>query len=301
MKTKNALAALLVPLLLVPVAACGDDDDDGSSSAAEDTTTTEAEADADVPEAIVSLSPTSTEMLFAIGAGDQVKAVDDQSDYPEDVPTTDLSAYEPNIEAIAAYEPDLVVTSSDDPELVDGLEALDIEVLVEEAAVELTDVYDQLRELGAATGHEEEADELAADIQAELDSIADEAGGRELTAYWELDPTYYSVTSATFVGKLLNLAGVTSIADTAQSDVGDYPQLSAEFILQADPDLIFLADTECCQQTAATVAARDGWASLTAVTDGNVVELNDDVASRWGPRIVELLHQIDEAAAKAAA
>lgn len=302
MKLKSTLLA--AALVLVPLAACGDDADDQVVSDDAATTTTADAADqpaGDVPQAIVSLSPSSTEILFAIGAGDQVVAVDDQSDYPEDVPTTDLSAYEPNVEAIASYDPDLVVSSSDDPALVDALEALDIEVLVHPAAVELDDVWSQIEEMGVVTGHEDEANELSAGLQADIGVFASHVGDRRLTAYWELDPTYYSVTSDTFIGKLLSLVGITSIADEADAEANDYPQLSAEFIVQADPDIIFLADTECCQQDADAVAGRDGWAGMKAVANGNVVALDDDIASRWGPRILDLVEQLDAAAVKAAA
>jgi iron complex transport system substrate-binding protein len=299
-KKAAALLALLAVLSLL--AACGDDDDKTASAGdVKTTTTTAAPAAADVPKAIVSISPTATEMLFAIGAGDQVIAVDDQSTYPTDAPKTDLSSFEPNVEAIAGYEPDLVVSSSSDPEIVGGLEKLGIEVLVQEAAVELTDVYAQIEELGVKTGHEEQANELSAGIQADINGIAATAKDRGgLTAYWELDPTYYSVTSKTFIGKLLALAHVTSIADEADAEANDYPQLSSEYIVQADPDLIVLADTKCCQQSAAAVAGRPGWDGLKAVKNGTVIELDDDIASRWGPRIVDLLQAIDEAASKAA-
>jgi iron complex transport system substrate-binding protein len=294
-KLKTMSIALLVALL--PLGACGDDDDANPTVTGDEgsSTTAASEPTEDVPQAIVSLSPTSTEVLFAIGAGDQVVAVDDQSDYPEDAPMTDLSAYEPNVEAIASYDPDLVVSSSADPALVDGLDALGIEVLVHEAAVELEDVYAQIEELGAVTGHEDEADALSTQLQDDIGVFASHVGERSLTAYWELDPTYYSVTSNTFIGKIMQLLGITSIADEAQAEANDYPQLSAEFIVQADPDLIILADTECCQQDAATVAARDGWAGMKAVVNGDIVELDDDIASRWGPRIIELIELLDAA------
>lgn len=288
---KTKTTTLLLALLLA-LAACGGDDDAETTTGATATTA----ADAAVPQAIVSISPTATEMLFAIDAGDQVVAVDDQSSYPEEAPQTDLSSYEPNVEAIAAYEPELVVSSSSDPALVDGLEALGIEVLVQEAAVEIDDVYAQIEELGAVTGRQDEANELAAGLEAEIGQLADEASDRPpLTAYWELDPTYYSVTSATFIGKLLALLNITSIADGAQAEANDYPQLSAEYIVEQDPDLIILADTKCCQQDAETVAARPGWAGMKAVTGDGVVELDDDIASRWGPRIVDLLRAVDAA------
>ena len=110
----------------------------------------------------------------------------------------------------------------------------------------------------------------------------------------ELDDTLYTVTSSTFIGEVYTLAGLVNAADPADADgsAWGYPQLSAEYLLDADPDLIFLADTRCCAQDAETVAARPGWESLTAVETGRIVELDDDVASRWGPRIVDFLRAI---------
>lgn len=295
MNTRRLLALALVGATLL--AACGGGD---SGTVAGGATTTAASAAK--LHRIVSLSPTATEILFAIGAGDQVIAVDDQSNYPADAPKTKLSGYQPNVEAIAKYDPDVVVSSSGDPALVKGLAKVGINVVVEKAAVELADVYTQIRELGAKTGHTVAASKLVDSMKSKITAIAAHAKGRKaLTAYWELDPTYYSATSSTFIGKILGLANVTSIADTAKADVPDYPQLSSEFIVSANPDLVFAADTKCCQQDAAKIAARPGWGSMTALKRGNVVALDDDIASRWGPRVVQLLQVVDEAAAKAAA
>src|SRR5690606_12972345 len=104
----------------------------------------------------------------------------------------------------------------------------------------------------------------------------------------------YSATSNTFVGELLGLAGLRSIADAADDGSG-FPQLSAEYVIDADPDLILLADTGAGGQTAESIAARPGWDQLTAVREGRVVELDPDLASRWGPRIVDLLASVVEA------
>ncbi len=251
------------------------------------------------PVAVVSLSPTATEMLFAIGAGDQVVAVDDQSNYPEEAPTTDLSGFTPNVEAIAAFEPDLVVVSFDPGDLVSSLEALGIPVLLQPAAVSLDDVYAQIEQLGAATGNLAEAAALVAEMQSEIDRIVASVPDRDepLTYYHELDPTFYSVTSSTFIGQVYSLLGLESIADPADTDGFGYPQLSVEYILDQDPDLIFLADTKCCGQSPETVAERPGWSELTAVRSGAVIPLDDDIASRWGPRIVEFLDVVAEAVA----
>jgi iron complex transport system substrate-binding protein len=251
------------------------------------------------PERIVSLSPTATEMLFAIGAGDQVEAVDDQSNFPADAPVTDLSGFEPNVEAIASYEPDLVVYSTEPGDLGAALDGLGIPALVQPAATSLDDVYEQIDQLGRATGNDSGAEDVVDGMRAEIDSITGsiEPPSEPVTFYHELDDTYYSVTSSTFIGQLYSLVGLRNIADEAKGAGGGYPQLSAEYIIDADPDLIFLADTKCCGQSRKTVAKRPGWDRIAAVRNGGVIPLDDDVASRWGPRVVEYLRQIAKAVA----
>jgi iron complex transport system substrate-binding protein len=253
------------------------------------------------PERIVSLSPTATEILFAVGAGEQVAAVDDQSTYPTEAPRTDLSGLEPNIEAIAAHGADLVVYSIEVGDLGSALAGIGIATLVQPAAATLVDVYDQIEELGLATGHAEEAESLVEQMRAEIESItgAVEPPAEPLTFFHELDDTFYSVTSSTFIGQLYALVGLENIADAADDTGGGYPQLSAEYIVDADPDLIFLADTRCCGQSLRTVSRRPGWDRITAVRTGNVIELDDDVASRWGPRVVEYLREIAAAVVSA--
>jgi iron complex transport system substrate-binding protein len=255
------------------------------------------------PTKVVSISPTATEMLFAIGAGDQVVAADSYSDYPAAAPTTDLSAYEPNVEAIAAYDPDLVVYSDDLGDLQKSLDKLHIPALQQPAAAAIDDVYAQLEQLGQATGRTTEAQAQIDDLQAKVAAVSASVGdqGSGMTYYYELDDTYYSVTSDTFIGNLLGLLGMKNIADEAKGASSGYPQLSAEYIVAADPDLVLLADTKCCGQDAASVAERPGWADLKAVQHDGVVELDDDIASRWGPRIVQLLQEVGDAVQEQAA
>ena len=297
---RPASALVLVALLLAALlAACGDDDSSTASSGTtvvSDTTV----AAGDMPEKIVSLSPTATEMLFAIEAGDQVVAVDDFSNYPAEAPTTDLSGYTPNVEAIAGYEPDLVVLSGDTDDVVAQLEALDIDTLILPAALTLDDMYAQIEQLGAATGHIAEAAEVVLDTKTRIEEAAARAPKTDtpLTYYHELDNTLYSVTSSTFIGELYALAGLENVADPADSASSGYPQLSAEFLVEADPDVVFLADTKCCGETAATFGARPGFDVLSAVKNGGVVELDDDIASRWGPRTADLLETIVDALEK---
>ncbi|HEV2784023.1 MAG TPA: ABC transporter substrate-binding protein [Actinophytocola sp.] len=254
------------------------------------------------PERIVSLSASSTEALFAIGAGEQVVAVDDQSTFPADAPRTTLSGLTPNVEAIAAYQPDLVVAQADANDLVAGMEKLHRPVLLLPSARSIDDAYAQFRLLGKATGHVKEAEDLATRTQDEIAGIV--AGmpkpATPLSYYHELTTELYTATSKTFIGQVYGLFGLTNVADPADTvDSGGYPKLSAEHILRSNPDLIFLADTKCCGQDAATVGARPGWSTLKAVRGGNVVALDDDLASRWGPRIVDLVRSVGEAVSKA--
>lgn len=254
------------------------------------------------PEKIVVLSPSATEMLFAIGAGAQVTAVDDNSNFPPGVPKSDLSGFQPNAEAIAAKKPDLVVLARDANKVVEQLGTLKIPVFLAPAARTLDDTYAQLTDLGALTGHRAEATTLVQRMKDEIGSLVQQVPKRstKLSYYYELDPSYYSATSKTFIGSLFTLVGLENVADAADPDgaKGGYPQLSQESLVQADPDVIFLADTKCCQQSLETVQARPGWAGVTAVKTGQVVGLDDDVASRWGPRVVELIRAVVTGLAK---
>jgi iron complex transport system substrate-binding protein len=252
------------------------------------------------PTKIVSLSPTGTEMLFAIGAGPQVLAVDDQSTYPADAPKTDLSGFQPNVEAIAKYAPDLVVVSDDSAGLTASLGPLGVAVLVEPSAMTLDETYTQLEQLGQATGNPAGAEAAVTKMRDGIAAIVKTLPKRAtpLSFYHELDDTLYSVTSKTFIGQVYALLGLTNVADAADKTGSGYPQLSSEYLVTADPDVIFLADTKCCKQDATTLAARPGFAQLKAVKNGNVVLLDDDVASRWGPRVVDFLHSVVDAVAK---
>jgi iron complex transport system substrate-binding protein len=246
------------------------------------------------PRRIVSLSPTATEMLFAVGAGGQVVAVDDQSNYPAQAPMTKLSGFQPNIEAIASYTPDLVIASEDLGGLVHGVQALNVPILLEPAAKNLDDAYAQIDQLGAVTGHPAEAGALVSKMRSEVRSLLAQTTkpSRPLRVYHELDNTYYSATSQTFIGQVYKLFGLTNIADAAAGGAPDYPQLSAEYIVNANPDLIVLADTKCCGQNLQTVAARAGWSGIKAVKSGEVVGIDDDVASRWGPRVIDFMQAL---------
>ena len=248
------------------------------------------------PSHIVSLSPTATEMLFAISAGSQVVAVDDQSNYPSSAPMTKLSGFQPNIEAITTYSPDLVGASDDIGGLVHGLSGANIPVLIEPAAKDLNGAYAEIQQLGMATGHEANANSVVQKMRSDVATVVASVRKppRPLSVYHELDETHYSATSHTFIGQAYSLLGLRNIADNASGSVPDYPQLSAEFIVSANPDLIVLADTKCCHQDARTIAARPGWSAVAAVKRGEIVAADDDIASRWGPRFVDFLRLVGQ-------
>ena len=243
------------------------------------------------PTRIVSLSPTATEDLFAVGAGRQVVAVDELSNFPKRAPRTKLSGFTPNVEAIAGYRPDLVVVHSD--AAVAGLERLGITVLQLPAAANLGQAYTQVRQLGRATGHPRTAESVVRWMRARIGAAVRSVQGRanRLSVYHELTTDYYSATSKTFIGQIYRLLGLRNVADAA-GDASPYPKLSAEYVIAANPDVIVLADSKCCGQNHATVAARPGWDTISAVRERRVVAADDDIASRWGPRVVALVRAV---------
>jgi iron complex transport system substrate-binding protein len=248
------------------------------------------------PTRIISLSPSATESLFEIGAGKQVLAVDSLSNFPKSAPITELSAFEPNVEAIAALKPDLVVLSVDAMKSLvvkEALEKLKIPVLMEKAPENLAQAYKEIEVLGEVTDHTSEAKKVTFKMAALIKSIINRTKKTvKITFFHELDNTLYSVTSDTFIGKVYKDFGLVNIADKAAgADSYGYPQLSAEYLVKSDPTIIFLADAEY-GESAATVKARAGWSGITAVAKKNVFALPNDIPSRWGPRLVDFYRYV---------
>ncbi|HVA70380.1 MAG TPA: ABC transporter substrate-binding protein [Acidimicrobiales bacterium] len=259
------------------------------------------------PSCVVSLSPAATETLFAIGAGSQVQAVDTDSNYPKTgLPAKRINALNPSVESIVGLcktttahpsaKPDLVIISYNANKIQQKLTALGIKVVLQGAPTTLSGAYQEINQLGRLTGHASKAASIVASLKV---TIAKDVASipahptKVVTVYYELDPTYYSLASNTFVGSMLKSLGVVNIADakSTSADAG-YPQLSAEYIVSANPKLIFLADTICCHVTKAVVAKRSGFANVSAVVHHHVVGLSDDIASRWGPRLGILMNDL---------
>lgn len=309
-RTIAAIAAIALAIIAA-LAGCSSSSDDtaakGSSGSADSSKfprdvaigDTKVHLDA-APKSVVVLSPSLTETVYGVGAGNQVKAVDKLSNHPTDAPVSDLDSFAPKAESIATYNPDLVLIANDQDGIVEALTALKIPVAVLAAPQSLDDAYEQFKQVGALTGHDDEGAALATKVNGAIDDAvaAVPKAGTSLSYYWELDDTGYSVTSKTFMGSILAKFGLKNIADAVPDTAGGYPQLSTEYVIDSDPDLIFLADTKCCQQDAATVKARPGWDVTRAVKEDAIVALNDDIASRWGPRLADLATTIGEAVKK---
>lgn len=314
-KTMRSAAALLA--ITLAFAGCGDDDTvvsapeavtDGSTSTSSTpepmfpVTVTADNGEVTIPTeptAIVSLSPSITEMLYAVGAGDQVGAVDASSDFPADAPVTELSGFRPNVEAIGALAPDLVFLARDRDDVVATLEGVGITVVLLEAPESLEDVYRQIETVAAATGHLDAGAEVAAEVESGIAALLSDVPERDepLTYFYELTDEYNTLTSQTFIGAVLALAGLDNIADGVDPGAGSYPQLTAEYVLDTNPDVVFVAHADGSAPSADELSARPGWAELTAIVEGRVVALDPDIASRWGPRIVDLFDDVVRATA----
>ena len=303
---RGGALALSLALLLVLAAACGDDGDKGTSTPTVAATAatqypltlTDGKSRSvtleDAPQRIASLSPAATEVLFAIGAGDQVAAVDKFSDYPPEAKTRQqLDAFEPSVEAIAGAQPDLVFVFYDPGNLVDGLARAGLTVFFLETPTSVEGVLEQIRLLGQATGHPQEADELVATMQQAIgdiqEQVADVEQGPRL--FHEVDNQLYTVAPASFVGSLYTILKAQNIA--AGTDQA-FPQLSQEAIIEANPEVIILGDA-AGGETAETVKARPGWGSISAVKNSRIYVIDPDIVSRPGPRLVDALGTLAQA------
>lgn len=240
------------------------------------------------PTRILSLSASATQMLYAIGAGREVVGVDKYSTWPSNAPRTKFTGYETSAEDYLPLRPDLVLLAFSTGTLVAQLEKLHIPTLLLPPATSLAGVQAQLGEIGMATGHRVAAASTWSSLERDLAAEVSAAGAhvRGQSYYVELDPTLYSATSKTVVGAVFAGFGLRDIADAA-SRASAYPQLSAEYLVHANPDWVFLADTVCCAQDPARFAARPGFSHLRAVELHHVIDVPDSLASEWGPHSLE--------------
>jgi iron complex transport system substrate-binding protein len=253
------------------------------------------------PLRIVSAAPSNTEILFAIGVGDRVAGVTTACDYPaaaRDKPK--IGGLRPSLEAIVALSPDLFVgIRGTAPDVIAALEAQQVAVIILNPA-DFPGVVGNVRTMGRLTGATGAADRVAGEMEARWSAVGARAKGvtRRPRVLYEIDATDPAAISAagpgTFIDAMINTAGGENVL-TALTPGQQYPRISAEVVLQADPDLIVLGDAPF-GQSRETVAQRPGWGVLSAVQRGAVVEIADsDVTSRPGPRLVEGLELVAQA------
>jgi iron complex transport system substrate-binding protein len=247
---------------------------------------------------IVSLAPSNTELLFAIGAGSQVVGRDDFSDYPAEaaqLPSVGGSMGDYNLEAIVALQPDLVLLSElNSSDLVQSLENLGLKVYYLGNPVEIEGLYTNLETLGKITGHEADATSLIESLKAKVskvDELIATTSTRPLVFY-ELDATEptkpWTAGPGTFVDQLITRAGGENLGGSLD---GAWVQISQEALIINDPEIIMMGDS-IYGITAEQVAERAGWENLKAVTDGQIYPFDDDLASRPGPRLVDGLIEL---------
>jgi len=245
-----------------------------------------------LPERIVSTAPSTTDLAFAAGLGDKVVAIDSYSNYPPEaagLPT--IGTYmEPDLESIVGSDPDLVLaTNVHLASLVPALEGQDVPVVVLDAPG-IEAVLANLTTLGALTDDPAAAEAVIADLQARVEAVEAQVAGLEpVRVFYELDPTLFTAGPGTFIDDIITRAGGANIAAGSETQ---YPQLSPEDVITADPEVILLADQRVPGVDPESVAARPGWDTISAVTSGRIVPFDPDIASRPGPRVVDALEVI---------
>ena len=243
------------------------------------------------PQRIISYSPGATEIVFAVGAGDRVIAVDEFSYFPPETEGLPKLAYSsPDPESALALDPDLVIMASRQREQVEQFRGLGMTVLFIDSGNSLDEVFATIEQFGRITGNREQAAELVASMRARIEAVTEaiasvEEGPR---TFFELTADLYTVGPETFVGNVLTLAKAQNVATGASSP---FPQLTAEAVIAADPEVVLLADG-AWGESLETVCARPGWDATSACINERVHPVDGDLTSRPGPRVVEGLEEI---------
>ncbi|BBB47800.1 ABC transporter substrate-binding protein [Pelolinea submarina] len=256
----------------------------------------------DAPAArIVSLAPSITESLYAIGAGDLLVGRTEFCDYPEEASALPaiggFSSSSISIEAITDLEPDLVIGGSIyQADLIDALESAGIQVIILEPN-SIEEIMDSLQTLGAVTGHTTEASSLLDEMQTRIDTVTQVVETipeeERVSVFYEVwnDP-YMTTTNQTFIGELINMAGGVNIfADLSE----DYPSISSEEVIEKDPQVILGPSNHSDQLSGEIIAEREGWGDLSAVQNGRIYIIDGNIVSRAGPRVVDALEAIAQA------
>jgi len=249
------------------------------------------------PQVIVSISPSTTEILFAVGAGEQVAGRDDMSLFPEEaVNVTSIGSFWGDVpaEAILSLEPDLVLAAEIiAEEQVQVLADLGLQVYWQANPDDYEGLFNNLRDIAALTGHQDEADDLVADLMARVEKVLQTIAVSSFipSVFYELDATDpsnpWTAGSGTFIDYIITLAGGMNSAAHLQ---GEYPQISSEEIINVNPDIIILADA-LYGITNESVMERPGWDGIKAVINGDIYPIDPNIMSVPGPRLVDALEE----------
>jgi iron complex transport system substrate-binding protein len=247
------------------------------------------------PERIVSLSPSNTEILFALGLENKVVGVTNYCDHPEEAKRKEKigNFAEPNLEKIVSLEPDLVLATSMHEKQVTQLDKLGIPTLVLEPKG-MSDMLSSIELIGKATGSEDKALSLVTSLKERIDTIEEKVKDipedKKPLVYYELWPTPITTTGpGTFVDDLINRAGGRNIAADAKKA---YPEYSQEVIIKRNPDIIIFSHHGASQQSEEDIKARKGWESVNAIKNDKVFYVNENIVQRPTPRLVDGLEAI---------
>lgn len=242
---------------------------------------------------IVSVSPTHTETLYALGLGQFVVGVDSESDYPDaalDVRRDDLQPDSADLGPLLALDPDVVIIGDDPTGLAQRLAAEGVASFSGPQPATLDEAYEQILGIAAVVGRSDLGEDLVASMREAVDEAVASVPARSGRTYFhEIDPSLVTITPGNFLDSVYGEFGLEAIV---APDPTGYTMASADQVLSADPDVILLADVECCAVSADVIARRSGWSSLSAVSNGAVVELQDYMVLRWGPRVVDLVEAV---------
>ena len=246
-----------------------------------------------LPRAIVSFSPGVTEILFAIGAGSQVIAADQFSDFPAEAKALKnrVKYSSPDVESVLALNPDLVIMSRAQRTSIERFRSAGLTVFYTPQPESLDAIVENVQTWGLLTGHTEGAERVASDMRGRIEAakakVATVTDGPQV--YYELSDALHSVGDRTFIGSILALLKAKNVASGVTTD---FPQLTAEAVIARNPQVIFLADASSAGQSLETLRKRPGWASIAAVKDGRVHPIDPDIGNRPGPRIVLALEEM---------
>jgi iron complex transport system substrate-binding protein len=247
---------------------------------------------------VVSLAPSNTEILYALGAGDQTVGRDEFSDFPTaalDLPAIGGSFGGYNAEAILALEPDLVLAAEINTlEQVEELAGLGLAVFWLANPTTLEELYANLEVVAELTGRQVEAEALIEEFQERIAAVDEVIAAAEASplVFYEIDGSDpnapWTAGPGTFIDALIARAGGVNVGAVMEDS---YAQLSIEELVAQNPQIILLGDA-AFGVTPESVATRSGWENIAAVEEGNVFPFDDNLVSRPGPRLVDGLEAL---------